>query len=428
MSDLERPIVIDCGAYNTKIGYAGNNHPDKEEYQYADDVPLTKFSTHPEAIQNGYIVNIEKMDQSLKEGLFGHMRLTTESVADHPVLIAESPLAPKSHSEQLTQHFFETYSVPGFFIANQGVLAMYCSGKVNGVVLDMGHSRSFVCPVYDGFALTHACEREPFVSGSEMTKYLQEILLEAEKTKQIQFIAPQSSTTVDGDVEMDGSAISSSSGGDSHVFSDVSLVNHVKHEVCFVSSNPFLPSGSSSSGQTANGESVANGGSTPTKSSAGKDKRKDTNVIGSYDKSFTLPDGTTIVISDTLRKKAAEMLFDPYHTCGKPIPNIAQTLFNCVQECEYDIRKELMSNVLLSGGVSNMSGMQARLKRELEQIAPPSTLLSVNLPSNSSKARDETVWCGGSILAGLPQMKELWIRKKDYNECGPSVVWRKVLS
>jgi actin-related protein len=242
---------------------------------------------------------------------------------------------------------------------------------------------------------------------------LQEILLDAEKNKQIQFLTADQKEQKK--MNEDGSP----------VFSDLNLVNYVKHEVCFVSSSSFI-SGSTSASVPSSVASSSTA-STSKASSKASDKKKDgtSSSTSAYEKNFTLPDGTIIIMADTLRKKAAEFIFDPYTTRGKPIPGIAQTLYNCIQECDSELRKELSSSIIISGGVTNMNGMQSRLRRELEQLSPMSTNFNILLPSNASKLRDESVWCGGSILATLPQMKDLWIKKKDYNEYGPGIVWRK---
>jgi actin-related protein len=39
--------------------------------------------------------------------------------------------------------------------------------------------------------------------------------------------------------------------------------------------------------------------------------------------------------------------------------------------------------------------------------------------------RKYSVWIGGSILSSLSTFQQMWIRKSEYDESGPSIVHRK---
>ena len=45
---------------------------------------------------------------------------------------------------------FETFSVPAFYIANQGILASYASGRGTGIICCSGDGVSHVVPIYEG--------------------------------------------------------------------------------------------------------------------------------------------------------------------------------------------------------------------------------------------------------------------------------------
>ena len=90
---------------------------------------------------------------------------------DHPVLLTEAPLNPYQNRERAAEIFFETFNVPGIFIAAQAVLSLYASAVTTGVVLDCGDGVTHAVPVYEGFALTHAVTRID-LAGRDVTEHL----------------------------------------------------------------------------------------------------------------------------------------------------------------------------------------------------------------------------------------------------------------
>ncbi|XP_067678683.1 actin, cytoplasmic-like [Haliotis asinina] len=135
--------------------------------------------------------------------------------------------------------------------------------------------------------------------------------------------------------------------------------------------------------------------------------------------SYKLPDGQVITIGYE-RFRCPEALFQP-SLVGMDTAGIHDTISNSIMKCDVDIRKDLYANTLLFGGNTMFSGMADRIKKEIADVAPPSTKINVIAPPE----RKYSVWIGGSILAPRLTSQQKWISKQEYDESGPSIVHRK---
>eukprot|EP00128_Syssomonas_multiformis_P001662 Colp12_sorted_trinity150504_noHs@6256 len=88
------------------------------------------------------IVTYENWDDLLKIWIhtFDELKVSPE---EHPVLITETPLSPKSYREQMAITLFDTFNIPAIYLANQAVLSLHASGCTTGTVLGSGGSTMF---------------------------------------------------------------------------------------------------------------------------------------------------------------------------------------------------------------------------------------------------------------------------------------------
>ncbi|KAF8640926.1 hypothetical protein AX17_000573 [Amanita inopinata Kibby_2008] len=94
---------------------------------------------------------------------------------EHPVLLTEAPLNPRSNRDVAAQIFFDTFNVPALFTSVQAVLSLYSTGRTTGIVLDSGDGVTHAVPVFEGFSMPHAIRRVD-IAGRDVTDHLQLLL------------------------------------------------------------------------------------------------------------------------------------------------------------------------------------------------------------------------------------------------------------
>jgi len=369
-------VVLDNGSGRIKAGFAGEDAPrcvfpslvgrHKEGYTDAM-VGLAKKDTYvgDEAqakrgllklnypVEHGIVNNWDDMEKIWSHTFYNELRVEP---SEQFVLLTEAPMNPKINRERMCSIMFETFGVPGFYVAIQAILSLYSSGRTSGIVLDSGDGVTHCVPVYEGYALNHAIGRLD-LAGRDLTKHAVRMLKE-----RIPF------------------EFNSSAGRE--------IVRDIKEKTCYIALDYD--------------EELA--------------KSQDSSKI---EMKYELPDGNVVVMKDE-RFRIPEALFQP-SMLGKESGGMDKLLTTSIQESDLDIRRELYSNIILSGGTTMFKGIQERLRKEVLALAPPNVKVRVVAPEE----RKYSVWIGGSILAELSSFQDRWCTKEEYEEMGPSVVHRK---
>jgi len=139
----------------------------------------------------------------------------------------------------------------------------------------------------------------------------------------------------------------------------------------------------------------------------------------SLEMNYELPDGNVVTLGNE-RFRCGEVLFKP-SLIGMEQDGIDVLTYNTIMKTDMDIRKDMYSNIVLSGGSTMFPGIQKRMLKDIKALAPGSIDVKIVAPPE----RKFSVWIGGSILSSLSTFDEMWISAEEYNEAGASIVHRK---
>jgi actin-related protein len=377
MSD-NKNIVIDNGSGVIKAGFSGDNQPSvkfpsivgmprsdkqmvgvesKSEYIGDEAQKMRGVLNLKYPIESGIIGEWDLMEKVWDYCFSNELRVDP---TEHKVMLTEAPNNPKTNREKMTQLMFETFQVQGLYVAIQAVLSLYSNGRTTGMVTDSGDGVTHTIPVFEGFTIPHAVKKN-FIAGRAITKHMVDLL--------------------------NAESISETSSGQS---AWQQIVGKIKEELCYVALD----------------------------FEAEKAKAAESSDC---QKQYQLPDGQMITVNSA-RFAAPEALFQPglikegdealgMHTMG----------FKTIQECDVDIRKDLYSNIILSGGTTLYEGLADRLEKEIDALCPQQNMVKII----ASKDRYYSVWTGGSTLSSLSTFESQWITKEEYEENGAEIVHRK---
>jgi actin len=389
-------LIIDNGSGVCKAGFAGDDAPRAvfpaivgrhhttalgQKDWYVGDEAQTKrdLLTLKYPIEHGIVTNWDDMEK-VWHHLFDQLLAAPE---ENSVLLTEAPLNPRTNRERMIQLMFETFNTPATYVALPAILSLYASGRGPGIMLDCGDGVSHALPVYEGYTVAPATLRLD-LAGRDLTDSLMAILNQR--------------------------------GCSFNTTADREFVRDIKESLCYVAYD-F------------------------------DQQLREARSWSAFDRSYKqLPDGRIISLGDE-RFRVPEALFRP-SLLGMKSPGVHELVYNSIMkvlaltntqqtipfqlssltirrppptQCDMDLRRDLLGNIVLSGGTTMFSGFADRLKKEIEALVPSSVRVRVI----AAPERAHNAWIGGSILASLSSSQYMWITKEEYAEVGPSIVHRK---
>ena len=197
-----RTIVLDIGSGSLKAGFAGEDAPrvvmsavagfikdvskmdlekhahidqdvyfGDEAYVYSDVLEIQRV------IVRGVIQDAVLFERLIKHLLVKELGVPLQELRDHPVLVTEPPQNPKANREQICRILFDTLDIPALFVANTSSLALFGTGNITGVVVDVGFEVATSVAVYHGEVIPASLKRLD-VGGHDLDKRLAQLLKE----------------------------------------------------------------------------------------------------------------------------------------------------------------------------------------------------------------------------------------------------------
>ncbi|XP_029089729.1 actin-related protein 3B isoform X5 [Monodon monoceros] len=135
-------------------------------------------------VRHGIIEDWDLMERFMEQVIFKYLRAEPE---DHYFLMTEPPLNTPENREYLAEIMFESFNVPGLYIAVQAVLALAASWTsrqvgertLTGIVIDSGDGVTHAIPVAEGYVIGSCIKHIP-IAGRDITYFMQQLLRERE--------------------------------------------------------------------------------------------------------------------------------------------------------------------------------------------------------------------------------------------------------
>jgi len=334
-------------------------------------------------IENGII-----KDFGIMEKIWTHSYkniLREEGVSEeHPVFLTEPSQNPKKTRAKIAEVMFETFGVPAMDIGDANVCALTAYGKTTGVTVDMGAGTTMVVPIVKGYVIATGIKRLNF-AGHDFEIYLRQLL--SERSDELE------------------------AAGDLDTPSGLEIVREIKEKI--------LDDGKSMLYVAKDFQEEMDG-------AAANDERN---------RDYELPDGQEITIENE-RFRCPEGLFNPKMMGKKDVDPLPKSIYNSINACEQDVRRDLYANIVLSGGTSAFDGLPDRLDREIENQAKHLQKKSgtdkdmVKVMSGKELGIDCRVvaWQGAAIIAGSNTQRDKWMDKAEYTDHGAEYINTKVLA
>ena len=147
----------------------------------------------------------------------------------------------------------------------------------------------------------------------------------------------------------------------------------------------------------------------------------DSDEISTKEINYELPDKSSITIGNEVYQ-CPELIFDP-QIAGINGVGYQSHIVESIIKWDSDLQELMLSNIVLCGGNTMFDGFGHRLWNELDKV----NLSRSKIKILADPERDNMIWKGGSILSALSTFQTMWITRAEYEEWGPTIIYRKWL-
>uniref|UniRef100_A0A060T6C5 ARAD1C18436p n=1 Tax=Blastobotrys adeninivorans TaxID=409370 RepID=A0A060T6C5_BLAAD len=414
-------IVIETGSSATRVGFSGDYSPKyviptvygkiagehspsgKDQYSFGN-VDINVPESHKEIycpLSDGLIQDwpgVSRLWTYIYEHELGM------DPREQPLVIPEPTWNPVENKQRALEVALEEFQVPVFSLLKAPLCATYESTKPTALVIDVGAAVASVTPVVDGNVLTRASFHSRF-AGDFVNAHIASHL----QTQRNLSVTPHyqvASKSVSDPGQPANPSLKTFEDGfisDSyHAYQVQRVLAEFKESTSQVSEVPFNPASLP----------FARVGSRP----------------------FEFPTGFNMSFGPE-RFTTTEPLFKPSQF---PLPNmpplenahgLGDMIYGAVTRAidssasqsatglADSYLKNLLSNIIITGGTTLLQGFTSRIEYELGQYFPSHQPRYTIAPTAAD--RKATTWTGASIVASLGSFdSNVWVTKQDYEEIG----------
>ncbi|GAB6018585.1 Actin- protein 6 [Chamberlinius hualienensis] len=391
-------VVLDNGGYTAKVGYATQSEAriipncitkaksERRRQFIGDQIDDCKdvsglFYILP--FQKGFLVNWEAQ-RTIWDYIFGKdvLNLNQDS-GENELIITVPHFNFSSIQEGMNELLFEEYNFDSVLQTNATALSAYNFQMKNPselccVVVDCGYSFTHITPYYKGKKLKGSIRRID-VGGKLLTNYLKDVI----SYRQL------------------------------HVMDETYVMNQVKEDVCYVSTEFYQDMEIAKKKGKAN--TIARDYVLPDYTII---KRGYIRAPG--EEGAPLNQGEQTVHMTNERFAAPELLFHP-SDIGIQQMGISEGIVHSINSAPEEMRPHFYKNILLTGGCTLFPGFTERVYKDVRAMCPEDYDVNVTLPKNSITY----AWEGGVHYLKNPDLKRFTVTKKDYNEYGHNICFER---
>ncbi|XP_060076686.1 uncharacterized protein LOC132556319 [Ylistrum balloti] len=156
-------VVIDLGTGSVKAGLKGDSSPTCVLTAKQQKGVLN--GGYP--VEKGLVTNWEGAEQLLRN-TFTALGVKPE---EYTILLCQPMTNTELNKQKIVQVLFERFNVPAVFLAYTNVLSLYCTGKLNGVVMESGAGVSNCVAIYQGYAMLDSVVSSD-LTGNQLTAFV----------------------------------------------------------------------------------------------------------------------------------------------------------------------------------------------------------------------------------------------------------------
>ncbi|KZZ95470.1 beta-lactamase family protein [Moelleriella libera RCEF 2490] len=431
-----KTLVVDNGGYTLKAGVVTDNgihdprvvpnciarDRSKKIYVASDLAKCRDFGElhFRRPVERGFIVNWEAQKEIWDQELFEKLVPKCDDPADTRLILAEQPGGLPVLQTNCDQVVFEEYGFASYyrgvgpsFNAYHDIQSLFRTPKdipttANApaevlLVIDSGYSHTTVTPLLRGRPL-HSAVRRLDVGGKLLTNYLARLLslrhFDMRNETYIVNEMKERACYITADFKADIENTWKGTRGEKRetyltgagIVKDYVLPDfHTRMHGVVRDYDPARHIKARKLGASAAGAG-GNGGST------------DEDVLTLRNERFSVP----------------ELLFTP-SDMGMPQPGLADLVQQSLQSLPLGLWPGLLFNIVVVGGNTLFNGFLQRLQKEVVQRMPDDCVVRVARPADPVTS----TWQGAANLASHPNIEQLVVTKKEYEELGPTLVARK---